>query len=105
MIMETRIGNRSRLMLGLVGVYTPFLPAFSLVVSFRFACLNLSCTFSPSLHLGNVLLLDLIVFSRLELSFSLDIVMSGHVFIRLDDVLPHVFISLCPSFTFSVFFI
>ena len=50
----------------------------SLVVEFHFARLNFSCIFSPSLHIGNVLLLDWIVFSWLDLFFSLDIVMSVH---------------------------
>ena len=44
-------------------------PFFFLVVEFRFTRLNLSCVFSLSLHLGHVFLLDLIVFTLLDLFF------------------------------------
>ena len=57
------------------GWFKCFSPFFH-VVEFRFTRLNLSCVFSPSLHLGHVVLLDLIVFTWLDLSFSLDMLMS-----------------------------
>ena len=73
--METRIGNWGQLMLGLVGGLNAF-PPFFFVVEFRITRLNLSCVFSLSLLLGHVILLDLIGFSWLDLSFSLEMLMS-----------------------------
>ena len=76
----------------------PF-PPFS-VVNFRITRLNRSCVFSPSLHLGHVVLLDLIVFTWLDLLFHLTCSHPfnhpGHVFTRLGNVL--LSLSACPSF-------
>ena len=44
---------------------------FCLEVEIRITQLNRSCVFSPSLHLGHVVLLDFIVFTWLDLCFSL----------------------------------
>ena len=74
-------------------------PSF-LVVEFRFTRLNLSCIFSPSIHLGHVLSLDVILFTWLDLFFSLDMVIS----IRSPWSCLHSTRS-CPSFTLGMSFI